>query len=77
MTILYAGTLSPFGTCFSRFTSLRELEPGVHGFDTETGLLARVVDKLAVLGELMLKKGYDPHMHEGLDALARVRGLGR
>lgn len=35
MRILYAGTLAPFGTCFSRFTSLRELESDVHGFDKD------------------------------------------
>ena len=46
MKILYAGTLSPFGTCFSRFTSLRELEPDVHGFDTDRYLDWRNVPRL-------------------------------
>jgi spore maturation protein CgeB len=35
MKVLYSGTLDPFGTCYSRFCSLRELEPDIHGFDTD------------------------------------------
>jgi spore maturation protein CgeB len=35
MKILYVGTLDPFGTCYSRFCALRELEPDIHGFDTD------------------------------------------
>lgn len=46
MKILYAGTLTPFGTCFSRFTSLRELESDVHGFDTDRFLDWRNVPRL-------------------------------
>jgi len=38
MRILYVGTLSPFGTCYSRFCSLRKLEPDTHGFDTDQHL---------------------------------------
>jgi len=38
MRILYSGTLDPFGTCYSRFRSLRELEPDIHGFDTDVEL---------------------------------------
>ncbi len=38
MKILYVGTLDPFGTCYSRFCSLRELEPDIHGFDTDREL---------------------------------------
>jgi glycosyltransferase involved in cell wall biosynthesis len=38
MKILYSGTLDPFGTCYSRCYSLRELEPDVHGFDTDREL---------------------------------------
>lgn len=38
MKILYVGMLDPFGTCYSRFCSLRELEPDVHGFDTDREL---------------------------------------
>lgn len=33
MRILYVGNLDPSGTCYSRFRSLREIEPDVHGFD--------------------------------------------
>jgi len=35
MKILYAGTLDPFGTCYSRFCSLRKLEADCHRFDTD------------------------------------------
>ena len=35
MKILYVGTLHPFGTCYSRFRALRELEPDTHGLDTD------------------------------------------
>lgn len=38
MRILYVGTLSPFGTCYSRFRSLGRLEPDIHGFDTDAHL---------------------------------------
>lgn len=38
MKILYVGMLDPFGTCYSRFCSLRELESDVHGFDTDREL---------------------------------------
>jgi len=38
MKILYVGTLDPFGTCYSRFRALRELEPDIHGFDTDQHL---------------------------------------
>lgn len=51
MRILYVGTLSPFGTCYSRFCSLQKLEPDIHGFDTdqhlawdETGPLHRALE---------------------------------
>jgi len=35
MKILYVGTLDPFGTCYSRFCALRDLEPDIRGFDTD------------------------------------------
>lgn len=35
MKILYVGTLDPYGTCYSRWCALRELESDVHGFDVE------------------------------------------
>jgi len=54
MTILYAGTLSPFGTCFSRFISLRELEPDVQSFDTDRDLDWRNVPRLMRAGILAL-----------------------
>jgi spore maturation protein CgeB len=34
MKILYAGQLDEFGTCYSRFVALRELESDVHGFNS-------------------------------------------
>lgn len=33
MRTLYVGNLDPYGTCYSRLCSLRELEPEVHAFD--------------------------------------------
>lgn len=57
MKILYAGTLDPFGTCYSRFRSLRELESDVHGFDTdrflnwrECGRLVRAFETYSIAG---------------------------
>lgn len=57
MKILYVGTLSPFGTCYSRFCSLRELEPNIHGFDTdryvawgEIGLIRRSLETYSLQG---------------------------
>jgi len=57
MKILYSGTLDPFGTCYSRFRALRELEPDIHGFDTEqylnwrkTGLFERSFETFSLQG---------------------------
>ncbi len=57
MKILYVGTLAPFGTCFSRFTSLRELEADVNGFDTDRFLDWGKVGRLARAFETYTLRG--------------------
>ena len=61
MKILYVGQLDPTGTCYSRFCSLRELEPDIHGFDCDRALgwmsLGRV------------HRAIETHVHQG----ARIR----
>jgi hypothetical protein len=46
MKILYVGTLDPFGTCYSRFCSLKKLEPDIHGFDTDVHLGWRSIGRI-------------------------------
>jgi spore maturation protein CgeB len=74
MKILYVGTLSPFGTCYSRFCSLRELESDIHGFDTdpyldweEVGLIRRSLETYSLRG---------PRVRQAnADLLAKCRDL--
>ena len=60
MKILYAGTLNPSGTCFSRMESLRELGPDVHPFDLDewidwesTGFVQRQFEQHLCWGPLI------------------------
>lgn len=44
--VLYAGTLDPFGTCFSRLTALKKLNTDIIEFDTDDYLRTPKVNRL-------------------------------
>ena len=74
MKILYVGTLHPSGTCFSRFESLRALEPDVHGFDTDPVLRFQEMNIFARSIERHLAEG-PRHAQANAALLARCREL--
>lgn len=74
MKILYVGTLDPFGTCYSRFRALRELEPDIHGFDADEVLNWKSVGSLHRAIETHVFQG--PHLRKANESLiARCRDL--
>lgn len=74
MKILYAGTLDPSGTCFSRFRAIRELDPDLHGFDTDQELNWSTTSRLHRAIETHVLRG--PRLRQANESLiARCREL--